>query len=276
METLVETGYDAEGMPRMFSRMLESQRYNTRRPPEFLLSHPVTENRVADSRNRARNYPSQGRADSLDFQLMRARVQVSFDDTPMYSVKRFRAEIDKDGGVAIGNIYGLVLALIRAHDLESARHELQPLLKNYPDNIPFVITASDIDVAAGQPELAVNRLARQLALNPGNHALTMSYSEALLRTSNPREAEKILVAHARTHPDDPQVWYDLAETHGLAGNILDVHRARAEYFILNGALDQAERQLGYAINLADGDFHTTASISARLADIQEMRKEMDI
>ena len=70
MLTLVNAGYDANGMPRMFSRMLESMRYNTRRPPEFLLSHPVTESRVADAQNRARNYPDQGRQDSEDFGLM--------------------------------------------------------------------------------------------------------------------------------------------------------------------------------------------------------------
>jgi predicted Zn-dependent protease len=91
-----------------------------------------------------------------------------------------------------------------------------------------------------------------------------------------REAQKILVAHSRRRPDDPLVWYMLAETHGLAGSVIDVHRARAEYFVLNGALDQAEKQLGYALALADRDFNTTASIEARIVDIRDMRKEMDL
>ena len=80
----------------------------------------------------------------------------------------------------------------------------------------------------------------------------------LLRNGKPKEAERVLEAHAQRKPDDPQVWYELAETHGLAGNIIAVHRARAEYFILNGALDLAERQLGYALDLAQGNFHATA------------------
>jgi hypothetical protein len=45
---------------------------------------------------------------------------------------------------------------------------------------------------------------------------------------------------------------------------------------LNGALGQAERQLGYALDLAQGDFHSTAGIQARLADIQTMREEIDL
>lgn len=276
MSTLVGAGYDANGMPRMFERMLDTMRYSTRRPPEFLMSHPVTENRVADSRNRARNYPEQGRRDSEDFGLMRARVQLDYDETPAYSVKRFRAEVEKDGGASLGNRYGLVLALIENGDPAAAREELATLLEHHPQRIPFIVAAAQIDMRSGRPDLAVERLRRQLQLSPGNHPLTMTYAQALLRAGRPDAAEEVLVAHSKQRPDDPEVWYELAETHGLAGNILDVHRARAEYFILNGALGQAERQLGYALDLAQGDFHATAGIQARLADIQTMREEIDL
>ena len=274
MLTLVNAGYDAEGMPRMFSRMLESMRYNTRRPPEFLLSHPVTESRVADSRNRARNHPQDGKQDSVDFSFLQARVRLGFEETPGYAIKRFRAEIEKDGGLSPGNRYGLALALTRTSEFEEARRELAPLLKHYPSNIPVVLAAAELDLASGHIGDAVDRLQQQLAINPGNHPLTMLYSDALLRAGKPKEAETLLEEHAERHPGDPQVWYALAETHGLAGSILEVHRARAEYFILNGALDQAEKQLGYALNLAREDFHASAGIQARITDIRDMRQEM--
>jgi predicted Zn-dependent protease len=276
MLTLVDAGYDAEGMPRMFSRMLESMRYSTRRPPEFLLSHPVTESRVADSQNRARNYPDRGdgRVDSTDFRLMQARVRVGFDETPGYAIKRYRAEIEQDGGLEPANRYGLVLALTRANEFEQARRELAPLLASNPESIPVVLAAADLDLASGRVSDAVERLADKLALNPGNHPLTMAQADALLRAARPAEAEALLKEHVKARPDDPQVWYALAEVHGLAGHVLDVHRARAEFFILNGALDQAERQLGYALNLAEGNYHATAGIQARIGDIRAMREEM--
>jgi beta-barrel assembly-enhancing protease len=276
MLTLVDAGYDPNGMPRMFSRMLESMRYNTRRPPEFLLSHPVTESRVADSQNRARNYKQQGRIDSEDFSLMRARVQLGFDETPGYSIQRFRAEIDKDGGVAIANAYGLALAQTRASEYEDARATLAPLLRNNPASIPIIIAAADLDLVSGHVDDAIARLETQLALNIGNHPMTMLYAQALERAGRPKDAERLLLTHVKAHATDPQVWYELAEVHGLAGNILDVHRARAEYFILNGALDDADRQLGYALALAEGDYHATAGIQARLGDIREMREEIEL
>ena len=276
MMTLVDAGYDPNGMPRMFSRMLESMRYTTRMPPEFLLSHPVTESRVADSQNRARNYEGRGdgRIDSEDFGLMRARVRVGFDETPGYAVKRYRAEIERDGGVAAENTYGLVLALTRANEFEEARTRLAPLLAAHPSSIPVVVAAAELDLASGRIGDAVTRLGRQLELNPGNHPLTMLQADALLRAGKPGVAESLLLEHVKARPGDPQVWYQLAEVHGLAGHVLDVHRARAEYFILNGALDQAERQLGYALNIAEGNFHATAGIQSRISDIRTMREEL--
>ena len=49
---LEKAGYDPRAMPSMFERLMRQYRYD-RRPPEFLLSHPVSESRIADTRNRA-------------------------------------------------------------------------------------------------------------------------------------------------------------------------------------------------------------------------------
>ncbi|HAS29760.1 MAG TPA: peptidase M48, partial [Alcanivorax sp.] len=54
MQILAAAGMDPSAMPRFFERMLEQQRYSGD-PPEFLLTHPLTAERVADSRARARS-----------------------------------------------------------------------------------------------------------------------------------------------------------------------------------------------------------------------------
>jgi len=275
MTTLVDAGYDAEGMPRMFERMLESTRYR-RRPPEFLMSHPVTESRVSDARNRAREYPQQGMVDSNMFALMRTRVQLHYEDSASSAIKTFQARLDEEAGAVPATRYGLVLALTRANKFEEAQRQLDELLRYTPQSIPLAIAGADIDMGRGRPDLAAQKLERQLRISPGNHPLTMTYANALTRSGRYAEAEAVLMEHSRARPSDPAVWYELAEVHGLAGHILDVHRARAEFFILIGALDHAERQLGYGLNLAKGDFHTTVSIEARIADIVALREEIDI
>ena len=55
---------------------------------------------------------------------------------------------------------------------------------------------------------------------------------------------------SRRRPNDPYLWYLLAEVQGLAGNIVGLHQSRAEYFALNGAMKQAVAQLNSALPLA--------------------------
>jgi predicted Zn-dependent protease len=66
------------------------------------------------------------------------------------------------------------------------------------------------------------------------------------------------------------IWYRLAEVRGLAGNISGVHQARAEYFILVGAFDNAREQLVLAAKLVTADFKRSAIISQRLRDVMAM------
>ena len=91
----------------------------------------------------------------------------------------------------------------------------------------------------------------------------------------PHIAEEVLVAQSRERPNDPGLWYLLAEVQGLSGNIAGLHQSRAEYFLLNGILDEAERQLTYALKLTKSDYHTTARINQRLRDVALLRQQID-
>ena len=68
-----------------------------------------------------------------------------------------------------------------------------------------------------------------------------------------------------------RILYKLAEVRGLAGDISGVHEARAEYFILVGALDRARRQLGLAAKLVEADFKRHSVVKQRLRDIVNAR-----
>ena len=131
-------------------------------------------------------------------------------------------------------------------------------------------------MARNRPDQAVRKLAARLKLSPGSHPLTMAYATALMTHTKPHIAEAVLVAQSKRRPNDPGLWYLLAEVQGLSGNIVGLHQSRAEYFILNGILDQAETQLKYALRLSGKDYLTSARINQRIADISAMREQMDI
>src|SRR5690625_6871110 len=76
MQTLVNAGMDPRGTAEMFEIMQQSARFS-RRPPEFLLTHPITERRIADARNRTLDLGREPAPDNPEFHLMRARILVS-------------------------------------------------------------------------------------------------------------------------------------------------------------------------------------------------------
>ncbi|MDX1734822.1 MAG: M48 family metalloprotease [Halioglobus sp.] len=276
MQTLVDAGMDPHAAPAMFERMLQSTRYSGGRNfPEFLRSHPLSENRIADTRNRARQYPKTIRSPSLAFQLMRARAQNQIAATPEEAVQQFQGELDGTPRLREAATYGLVLALTDAGRHQEAREHLDKLTAASPDRIEYVVAQARIDMAANRAHLATAALARQLAVNPGNHPLTMTYAEALLQNQQPHVAEEVLLSQSKVRPSDPGLWYLLAEVQGLSGNIVGLHQSRAEYFILNGALDQAKKQLLYALKLTKGDFHASSRIRQRISDINELRRQME-
>lgn len=275
MTTLVDAGYDPNAFASMFDNMQSAMRFSGgRNIPEFLLTHPLTESRISDTRNRAREFPRKVFVDNLDFQLMRARVEVHFADNPGEAVKRFRARLKNTSRTPEADHYGLALAYTAQGDVAAARGQLAPLLQKDPRRVAYVIADAQIDITAGRPDAGADKLQRQLLISPGNHALTMSYADALLKANSPQRAEAVLAEHAQRRKEEPSVWYLLAETHGLAGNIVGVHQARAEYFVLNGAFDQALQQLNYALPLVKNDNLTSARIEARMRQIAAMKELM--
>ncbi|MEE4660597.1 MAG: M48 family metalloprotease [Halieaceae bacterium] len=276
MQTMVKAGMDPHAAPAMFERMLQSSRYSSaNRIPEFMRTHPLSESRIADTRNRARQYPKQVQPPSLSFQLMRARMQVHHADTPQRAAEMFRDSLDGQPLSEAGSRYGLALALIAAGRPAEAQQELDRLIVADPTRVEYVIAQAELDMSIGEAQSAARLLQRELKLYPGNHALTMAYARALLMNQQAHIAEEVLIEQSRVRPEDPGLWYLLAEVQGLSGNIAGLHQARAEYFILNGVLDEAERQLNYAMKLSKNDYHVAAQISQRLKDISNLRSRME-
>ena len=67
IRTLAAAGYDPQGMADFFSKMGQTSRANGEGPPEFLRTHPVSVNRIAEAESRIQNLPpveaAEGRQD---------------------------------------------------------------------------------------------------------------------------------------------------------------------------------------------------------------------
>jgi predicted Zn-dependent protease len=89
-----------------------------------------------------------------------------------------------------------------------------------------------------------------------------------MKAGSYQQCADLLERYSRKRSKDDYVWYLLAEVNGLAGNILGVHEARAEYFILNGVYDRAQIQLRNALKLTRGNSYRTALVEERLKYVE--------
>ena len=274
MEIMIRAGYDPYAAALMFEQMLRASRYY-RRPPEFLLTHPVTESRIADARNRAQRYPRQLRQDNLEFHLMRARIRFNQANTPREAVNLFQGELEGTSLSTDASRYGLALAYSEAGETQKAVAALAPLLEKDPERITYRLMEVDIHIAAEEYGVALEKLQSALRQRPDNYPLNVRYAEALMKSGRHQTATDFLTQYVRERQNDPYLWYLLAEVSGLAGDILTVHEARAEYFILTGVYDKAMVQLRHALKLTKDSFHRTALLTERLRYVERLQSELD-
>ena len=267
LATMVKAGLDPNGQSRMYERMQRAYRF-TRRPPEFLLTHPLSETRISDAKNNARAYQVDDIQDSIAFQMMKIRSEAKYEKNRAIGLNKYRNITQREPDNAAYQ-YGLALALANNNLAAEALNVFEKIKAKLPDTIIMFAAYTDLLTQTGRHEKAQNLLKERLSISPENQPLSMIYARSLTATKQFKEAEKILLRQSKTRPNDVDVWYELAETSGLAGNISGVHIARAEYFLLHGAYSRSIQHLEYAKSLTR---RNNPQLQAKLAQqIQDLK-----
>ncbi|MCP4041930.1 MAG: M48 family metallopeptidase, partial [Gammaproteobacteria bacterium] len=268
IQTLAKAGLDPRSMPVFFERLQTAARYYGK-PPEFLSTHPVTVSRIADSRNRAEQFPYRQYADSKSFYLVRAKLQVLEESNKEKLVLRFRKALDTGQYRSkLAARYGYALALKQAKKLKEARDVLRRLSKEEPDRISFLHELADIELAMGNATTAMSILEKGLALYPNSKMLVQGYARALLRVGQPNRALRLLTDYTHTQPPDPAIYWMLARCEEQAGNPIAAHISLGEYYFLMGDIAAAIDQLKRAKKQEPDDYYQASRIEARLKQLK--------
>jgi len=272
LQTLYAAGFNPEAMTVLFERLMDATRLQGRRPPEYLLTHPVTERRIADSRARLLEFPLKHFPDHWRYHLMRARVQLHHAESPQYAVKRFQAELDGSTNSTVASQYGLALAWIQTGQFTEAEATLSQLRRDYPEESAFALAWAELELARNRNAEAVALLQQWYDRNPDDFAVAMALGVADNRAQDYRAAERVYRRLSEQRPDDLHIWYALAEVRGLSGDTAGVHLARAEYFMLTGVYDKARAQLQYAQQLLKDNYVESERIKQKLQQIDTLEK----
>lgn len=268
LEILATAGMDPRGMPQMFEIMMRQNRLQGNQVPEYLSTHPLTQSRVADTRNRAEQYPDQTIRDSQEYHLIRSRLQVHYAASPELAVKTFEAYLNRPDAEHHDAIrYGLAVAYLRNGQLSKAETLIRELLATNPQRITFQVTLAEILIEQKQLDAARTLMLDALARNPGNYPITSTLVDVEIAAGNGAVAAGRLRELTRQMPAQEYLWLRLAEAEGMARNIVGVHRARAEYDALMGDLEAAQRQLRQAQEKLPAGSAERQVVSERLAEI---------
>lgn len=268
LEILTNAGFDPRGMPEMFEIMMRQARMQGNRIPEYLSTHPLTESRVADSRSRAEQLAHKRVADSHEYHLVRARLQVRYSRNLGVAIDAFRAHLSQpDAGQKSAARYGLAVALLADGKPDEAMELLEELLRDNPNRITYQVTLAEALQVQGKLDEARELMETALRRNPGNYPITDRLAHIENEAGNGSQAADYLRTLTRNYPQRENLWLRLAEAEGMARNIVGVHRARAEYDILMGDLEAAERQLRQAQERVPATAPLRQVISERLTEV---------
>jgi predicted Zn-dependent protease len=270
MQILARSGYDPKAMPAFFERLQQSSRLYDTGLPEFLRTHPVTSDRIAESRERAERYKTAPRPLNPAFYRFQARVRVLTTPKPQQAVDVFAAKLKSGDSLdAESDRYGYALALSRAGRHQQALAQARQLLARHPSDPDFQSLMAEIQLGAGDRRGALATLEAAHRQHPRNLALTRRYADALQKSGRAAKARQLLERTVRDHPDDPNLQQMLASAAGDSGDQLTAHRALAEYYYLSGNVHAAIDQLQIARRYTGSSFYNQASLEARIKEMQD-------
>jgi len=260
LTTTSQAGYDPNALPAFFKQLLIEQRVNPAGVPPYMLSHPITEERVAHTESiikaRGLKTPAGHPKSTPGFQEAKA-VAAALDGPPEVVVAQYRklAEEKPDDAerqFLLGRVYQTIgkpdaakPALERARDLGFGNRVDRALGATY--------------VALKQPEQGAAILQRYLATNPsdawahlqlgkafadqgkGDQAVA-EFQRAARLDGNLDEAHRLLGMSLGRQGDQGQGFYQLAVAAKLRGDLEQAYSLfdRAKPLLAEGSPQRAE------------------------------------
>ena len=274
IQTLANSNLDPFGMPRFFERLQKNSRLYGSRPPEFLSTHPVTTNRIAEATSRAENYPA-GEIDTLDFQLVRAKIKVFDYSDPQQVMEDYQRYRDKTENAKVYKKYEYALLLAETGKPGESLEILGRLHRADPDRIMYRLDIAKLYANSGKYEKALALYKDALSLYPGNLTILLPYTQTLLVAGKAQEAYEILSDIIKKQYNNPRIYKLLAEAAERTGHKVESHGAMSRYYNLNGNTRQAIQQLQLARREAGVTDYENARIRAKLKELKELLEEED-
>lgn len=269
LDILDKSGFDTRAMPAFFEHMQKATQLVEGNTPSYLRTHPITHERIADVDDRVQQIPFHLVPDSLDFQLIRARLTAR-QRTPREAITYFESALgEKKFGNPVAQRYGLVLALLRAGKNQRAEQEFAVLHMQAPLNATIETLAGQIKRLNKNDKEIIAFYRTALKNFPQHHALIYDYAEVLVQEQRYKEALKLLDEQVTRDGNDPKLYELQARCYAALGRHQEEHHMLSYVYILHGDLFGAIDQLQLA-KQSGNDYYQLSTIETELKQYLEI------
>jgi len=278
LAVLEKSEFSIHAMPDFLGRLQSESRLLDGSMPIYLRTHPITSDRIADIENRVNRQPYRLIPDSLDFQLVRAKL-IAGRQNASDAVNYFKKALgDQKYGNPIVQYYGLVISLLRNNQPTLAATKFKQLRKDMNTHLTS-LDSPLIESLAGQVMLAENRISdaqefyQTAVMNfPQSRALIYAYVDLLLQSNQLDTAIALVAEQLLQHPSDPKLYALQAQAYAKQGNLFEQHKAQGYSYAWQGKVFAAIEQLELA-KKAEGNFYQISAIESDLRELREILGE---
>ena len=282
LANLAAAGFDPKGMESFFSKLQQNNRYYESASTAYLSTHPLTAERLSDMQNRTRAMAEHKHKDSLDFQLIRARLRVLQEtryDGYLTAANQFRRILKTaSGDEATAAHYGLSVALERLGKPDEALEHARKAAKlTFAHSIYIDKNLAQIAFSrakSSQEKDAALALAKKTADSyPYSAMMAATYADLLLQAGHNAEVPRFLRRQKALDKHNPDYFSLLARSYEALGQKSRAYAATGDMYLLLGNLKAALYQFDNAQKTADGDFYTMSEIDAKLRALRTQLKD---
>ena len=276
LQLLSQAFFNPAGMQEALEILQQKKRLEDK-PPEYLITHPLCESRIADIQNRTEKLPAHLDKSSPVFEWVQVRLQVAQQTLPMRLIQKFKRALEtkdpKKGANSSTNRYGYALALAKNQQFSLAEPLLNELIQENPTEWLLQVSLAEVEQSAGKNTQALNRLKAVYESNHHSLAIAFPYAKLLLKHKKISEGERILLEQKFAHPTEPIIYEALAETAYLKGQTAKVHQLKAEWHFLQGEIETAVRQLDISTEKAGNNRALLKQIETRKLFFKEFLRK---
>lgn len=269
IEILGNASYDASAMAESFAILRRQNNLNTSGSGlEYLRTHPLDNNRIAEAADRAQGQPDRPRVPQTDFALFKARLAVLTTGDTAQLERAFKAGLAR--GDNLSAAYGLALIAQRANRLDEALERVNGLDELAPAHPMVELLRAEVLQGMGEVRDSRERLAALEALYPERYSIVEKRVEQLLRARRPEDALEVARRYLqRTDEPNPLAWRQIAGIRQTLGDSAGSHESLARYFESLDELQRAEGQLELALRQVPAASQDELRLQASLKAIRD-------